>query len=305
MDIEKNNIENHLQNLAVLKETANKLNEATAQNKQEFLNNLHSLYTNGLEYKITPDSFSNSIQQQINRYQTNDKQLVFSKLPLESQIMQLETQFIEASNFSSKTITKFLACTLTEQTKREWIPIRYLLSKGLTRRTQKEAYGIITTDSLLNFPNMGKTITLLKTPYYVSAYRYGIPYTEDKNKDITYYQNVNDEEIDYIWQMSSYNFISIADTPKFNAFFNLNSTKTKPFLHLPLSRFEQQILTNFNEQLPTYRNYNIPELSKNHPRAIANSVLRDIIDTRLQKQQNYNYALQEEAPSKIESIFQR
>ncbi len=289
-------IKDHLQKLAVLKTEANRFEVEGNQLKKDFQVNLHYLYTNISNCKEPPKFLSDRIQREVAQYENTSKEIANSSLPLKSEVLKLETEFLEASNFSTKTITKYLACVLTERTGRTWLPIRYLLEPGNLRIPQHEAYAVITAESLFNLPNMGDTMTLLKTPYYVSENRYGIKYTESQHKDSTYYEKFDSEAFTYIWQMSSYNFISIADTPQFNAFFNLNKCKNKPFLHIPLSVFEQKVLRSFDEKLPTYLNYNKPRISPTHPRAIATQVLTDLVNGRLnQKERTTTLQAQREA----------
>ena len=280
----KNFINEHLKKIEGLKQTSTQIYNTVKQEKQNYLNNIHTLYTQGVSATTPLSTLSNKISLETKKYEANTAKKSLSNIPVDRQIMQLETEFIEAGQFDSKSLTKFLAAALTNRTNQEWIPIRYLLKEGTLRNPPIEAYAVITVDSLLNFEEMGNTITLLNFhKYYISPNRYGIKYTENEYKDATPYKNVNNETMQYIWQMSSYNFISISDTNTFNAFFNLNQTQNKPFLHLPLNPIELNILKSFDEKLPTYSNYSKPQISPTHPRAIANNILAELVNNRLER----------------------
>ncbi len=278
---ENSSIKDHLQQLATIKTEQKRLDATIKQLENDYQIQSHALYTYAISFEEISKHAIEHLQQKTEQYEKKRKELESIISPINNEVARLEDDFFEASSFSSKTITKYLACVLTERTGDTWLPIRYLLDKGGLHSRQQEAYAVISAESLFNLPHMGDTITLLKTPYYVSKSRYGIKYAEEQNKDKTHYTKIDDDAMNYIWQMSSCSFISIADTPKFNAFFNLNKHLDKPFLHIPVSNFEQKVLRSFDKYLRVYRNYDNPLLPDSHPRAIATQVLSELINDRL------------------------
>lgn len=191
-------------------------------------------------------------------------------------------KFFGACNFDTKAFTKLLASELSAETGQEWLPIRYLLRAGTSVHKPREAYGVILAEALLCLPNMTDTMTLLNTGKFVPCVRYNIKYTEEKNCDKTEYEFVDVQNMKRIWELSSYNFLSIADTPVFNAILNLNETRDKPFLHLYLSKNSQRVLKSFGN-IPTYRSYDLPILPEQHPRIIANKIIASQVAKNLSK----------------------
>lgn len=212
----------------------------------------------------------------INSYYDEKRDNVLSKVQ----------QFFEDCTLDSHDFTVGLSKCLSNETGRDWLPIRFLVSCDERGRGTREAYGVILEEALLSLPNMTETMTLLKTDKFVPRIRYNLKYSEDDYKYRTNYECVDINQMNYIWDLSSYNFLSITDNKKFNPILNLNETNDKPFLHLALSRKSQNVLKSLPKQYPMYRHYNLPDLPQNHPRVIANKFIESQLMNKLEKVQS-------------------
>ncbi len=277
-------IENHLQKLKQFQTGKQRVAAEQRVNKAQLDAFLHNLYAEQIAGKVTKEQFRNRLYSVLDNYQSATDALGRNEAKLEVERAKLEAQLFEACQFDTRTLTKEMAVHLTNKTGELWLPIRYLIKKGTDKIWPREAYAVVQAEALLNIPHIADTITLLKTPYYVSPARYNITHTEAEYPKITVYENVDDRAMDYIWDLGSYSFINLADSSKCNALFNLNRTKNKPFLHIPLSKEGEQILSSFDTEYSMYRNYSAPKISYEHPRAIATRYIERKVNRRLENQ---------------------
>ncbi len=277
-------IENHLNKLKQFQTGKQRVEVEQQVSKAQLDASLHNLYAEQIAGKVTKDEFGKRLYSVLNNFQSTTDTLSRNEAKIEVERAKLEAQLFEACQFDTRTLTKEMAVHLTDKTGDTWLPIRYLIKKGSEKVWPREAYAVVQAEALLNIPNIADTITLLKTPYYVAPPRYNITHTEAEYPKITVYENVDERAMNYIWDLGSYSFISLADSSKFNALFNLNRTKNKPFLHLPLSKDGEKILADFDTEYDLYRNYRAPRIEYEHPRAIATRYIERKVNRRLEYQ---------------------
>lgn len=282
MDTDLSKIENHFQELDGLGLTESRsktIERASSKLDTKLSNILTDVYAGNINSQIARTDLS----QTLHDYQTSMSEIDNYFDRLVNARMSQAKKFFGACDLDTKEFAKTLSARLTEETGSEWLPIRYLLRAGTSVQEAREAYGVIMADALLSLPNMTDTITLLDTGKFVPCARYDIKYTDINNKDKTEYEFINAQNMNRIWDLSSYNFLSIADTKTFNAILNLNDTRGKPFLHLYLSKNSQRILNQISSHIPTYRSYDLPNLPQSHPRIIANELIASQVAKNLDK----------------------
>ncbi len=276
-------VEKCLQDLGVLISNDRQLQVEEQVAKSVLDDALHKLYALKYSGKITKRELDKCLMSELNEFQNSCDGLNRSQVQVVGERAKLEASLYESCKFKSSSITKYLAEILSRETNQEWLPIRYLLSAPSNDKWQKEAYGVVLAEALLSIENITDTITLLNTPHFVPLYRYGIKYTETSHPEMTIYSKTHAKNVGNIWYLSSYNFLSIAGSKEYNALFDVNVIKSKPFLHLPL-KFEEQKIIHKVDSYNTYKNYTRPHLSDNHPRIIALNAVANLVDNRIREQ---------------------
>ena len=276
-----NTIKQHFSKLKQYEIGQRQLQVAQIRQKENLDTVLHKLYADQIAGTLSREQVRENLAVELHKFGMQAENLSKNEANILCERAKLEAQIYEACRFDTKMLTKDIAHKLTKSTNYTWLPIRFLLRQGTDKIWPREAYGVVQAEALLNIPNIADTITLLHTPYYVCPARYNITHTEKEFPNLTIYENVDAKAMNYIWDLGSYSFISIADGREYNAIFDLNRTHDKPFLHLPLNKETQQILRTFPPQYKLYSNYKVPSIPANHPRAIATKHIAKQVNERL------------------------
>ena len=210
MGAKSSEVEKCLSKLNLLLSSGQRLQDEDKKAKLELDSALRRLHAQKINGRISKEELHKNLEYELQDFFVNCESLNKNQAQILGERANLEAYLFENCQFKSSSITKYLASVLTKETKNEWLPIRYLIAQQSGNSWQKEAYGIVLSEAIFSIENITDCITLLNTPQYVPIDRFNIKYTEKNHPEITIYDEAHAKNMQNIWFLGSYNFLSIS-----------------------------------------------------------------------------------------------